>query len=213
MTEEEWLNCIDHDTILFWLDKQSSARKLRLFCCACVRRIWRQLDDAEASRRAVELTEWFVEDQATQEELATVQKRANDVTGSTHKKQNAQRAAAWCASAVVDAASIARSVAWASIYASHKSHRREKAAQAALLREVFGNPFRPVALDPHWLTTDVRALAAGIYADRAFDRMPILADALQDAGCTNEEVLSHCRDTTLAHIRGCWVVDLLLGKG
>ncbi len=75
-----------------------------------------------------------------------------------------------------------------------------------------GNPFRPVTVEPIWLTSTVVALAQGIYADRAFDRMPILADALQDAGCYNDDILIHCRDESLTHVRGCWVVDLLLGK-
>lgn len=66
-------------------------------------------------------------------------------------------------------------------------------------------------LDPAWRTSDVLTLAKGIYDDRAFDRLPILADALQDAGCTNDDVLSHCRNDT-THARGCWVVDLVLGK-
>ncbi|HJZ60331.1 MAG TPA: hypothetical protein VKE74_35635 [Gemmataceae bacterium] len=88
----------------------------------------------------------------------------------------------------------------------------EQAVQVALLRDIFGNPFRPVAVDPRWLTSDVVALARGIYEGRAFDRLPILADALQDAGCENADILGHCRDPQLAHIRGCWVVDLVLGK-
>jgi hypothetical protein len=67
------------------------------------------------------------------------------------------------------------------------------------------------SIDPTWRTSDVLTLARGIYDERAFDRMPILADALQDAGCTNDDILSHCRDTT-PHARGCWVVDLVLGK-
>jgi hypothetical protein len=82
----------------------------------------------------------------------------------------------------------------------------------ARLRDIVGNPFRPVALEPAWLTADVVALARGIYDERAFDRMPILADALQDSGCANEDVLNHCRDPNQTHVRGCWVVDLLLGK-
>jgi hypothetical protein len=94
-----------------------------------------------------------------------------------------------------------------------KSGVAEQRAQADLLREVFGNPFRPVALEPAWLTSEVRALAHAIYAERAWDRMPILADALQEAGCENEDVLAHCRSATAPHVRGCWVVDLLLGKG
>lgn len=80
------------------------------------------------------------------------------------------------------------------------------------LREVFGNPFRPVVVDPSWATSDVLALAEGIYQDRAFDRMPILADTLQDAGCDNDDTLTHCRQAA-EHVRGCWVIDLLLGKG
>jgi hypothetical protein len=88
----------------------------------------------------------------------------------------------------------------------------EATVQADLLRDIFGNPFRPVSLEEAWLTSDVLALAHGIYDDRAFDRMPILADALQDAGCTNDDILSHCRDANQVHVRGCWVVDLVLGK-
>ncbi len=80
-----------------------------------------------------------------------------------------------------------------------------------LLRDIVGNPFRPVAFAPAWRTSDVVALVRGIYDDRAFDRMPILADALQDAGCDNDDVLTHCRADAV-HARGCWVVDCILGK-
>ncbi len=80
------------------------------------------------------------------------------------------------------------------------------------LRDIFGNPFRPVVLDPSWRTETVVALANGIYADRAFDRMPILADALEEAGCDQADILAHCRGDG-PHVRGCWVVDSLLGKG
>ena len=86
-----------------------------------------------------------------------------------------------------------------------------EAAQAAVLRDIFGNPFRPVTADRSWLTSTVVSLAQGIYAERAFDRLPILADALQDAGCEHPDVLGHCRGSG-PHVRGCWVVDLLLGK-
>ncbi|MBA4192081.1 MAG: hypothetical protein C0467_29230 [Planctomycetaceae bacterium] len=79
------------------------------------------------------------------------------------------------------------------------------------LRCAFGNPFRPVYVDPTWLASTVLQLAQGIYQDRAFDRMPILADALQDAGCDNDNILNHCRGDG-PHVRGCWVVDQVLGK-
>lgn len=91
------------------------------------------------------------------------------------------------------------------------SRRAEQAAQCNLIRDIFGNPFRPINGDPAWLTETVVALAEGIYAERAFDRMPILADALEDAGCDNADVLNHCRQPG-EHVRGCWVVDLLTGR-
>jgi hypothetical protein len=87
----------------------------------------------------------------------------------------------------------------------------EQDMQCRLLWDIFGNPFRPAAVDPRWRTSTVLALADGIYADRAFDRLPILADALEEAGCDSEAILAHCRDDG-PHVRGCWVVDLLLGK-
>ena len=66
-------------------------------------------------------------------------------------------------------------------------------------------------IDPSWLTSDVLAMCRGMYETRDFAAMPILADALQDAGCENADVLNHCRGDG-PHVRGCWVVDLLLGK-
>jgi hypothetical protein len=90
--------------------------------------------------------------------------------------------------------------------------QEEKAAQSHLIRDIFGNPFRPVSLDPSWTTTVVKTLAQDIYDERAFDHLPILADALEEAGCTSPEILSHCRQPG-EHVRGCWVVDLVLDRG
>jgi hypothetical protein len=87
----------------------------------------------------------------------------------------------------------------------------ERGEQASLLRDIAGNPFRPVTISPTWQTANVVAIAQAIYDERGFDRLPILADALEDAGCTNVEILEHCRAGG-EHVRGCWVVDLLLGK-
>jgi hypothetical protein len=86
-----------------------------------------------------------------------------------------------------------------------------EAAQAPLLRCIAGNPFRPVTVDPRWLLSDVVSIAEGIYADRAFDRLPILSDALQDARCDLADVVAHCRSDG-PHVRGYWAVDLVLGK-
>jgi len=83
--------------------------------------------------------------------------------------------------------------------------------ESNLLRDVVGNPFRPVSVDPDWLSSTVLELARQMYESRDFTPMPYLADALQDAGCENVEILNHCR-LPGEHVRGCWVVDLLLGK-
>jgi hypothetical protein len=96
--------------------------------------------------------------------------------------------------------------------ANQRSEEVDWQLHAPLLRDIFGNPFRPVTFDPAWRTSDVMILAQGIYNEHAFDRMPILADALQDAGCDNDDILNHCRDASTPHARGCWVVDLVLGK-
>jgi hypothetical protein len=83
---------------------------------------------------------------------------------------------------------------------------------AALMRDIVGNPFYPVTFALEWRTETVVLLARQMYESRDFSAMPILADALQDAGCNNDEILAHCRDPQQGHVRGCWVVDLVLGK-
>ncbi len=87
----------------------------------------------------------------------------------------------------------------------------EVEAQIVLLHDTFGNPFRPVTVESGWLTSTVVSLAQAIYDERKFENMPILGDALEEAGCEEEQVLEHCRSAG-PHVRGCWVVDLLLGK-
>jgi hypothetical protein len=79
------------------------------------------------------------------------------------------------------------------------------------MRDILGNPFRPVTIDAAWTSGTVVKLAQAIYDERAFDRMPILADALEDAGYTNQDILEHCRGGG-EHVRGCWVLDLLLKR-
>lgn len=109
-----------------------------------------------------------------------------------------------CSSASLSAATLA-----------HDSFRRWVGLVAwpagELMREIAGNPFRPAAWDGRWRTADVVGLARGIYEGRAFERLPLLADALMDAGCADEAPLGHCRSAG-PHLRGCWVVDWVLGR-
>jgi len=106
---------------------------------------------------------------------------------------------------------------------THPSHRAwsqawqnelqaDQAKQADLMRCVYGNPFRPASCEPTWITPTVLSLAQSIYTDRTFDQLPTLADELEKTGCANQEILGHCRGPG-PHVRGCWVVDLMLGKG
>ena len=107
----------------------------------------------------------------------------------------------------VDAAEYVEKV---TLWAGKTTDRLPATQSASVLRDIFGNPFRPVTLDPAWLTPQVVNLARDIYDNRAFGSLSILSDALEDAGCDND-ILAHCRGPG-PHVRGCWVVDLLLGK-
>jgi hypothetical protein len=121
--------------------------------------------------------------------------------------------------AAVLAGSLAAGPASADVHPGHPWHAAFQLGftgfakvKADIVRCVFGNPFRPVAFAPDWRTDTALGLARAIHEDHAFDRLPILADALEDAGCTDADVLGHCRGGG-PHARGCWVVDLVLGRG
>jgi hypothetical protein len=202
VTESEWLACGDPRRMLLFLSGKSNSRKMRLFAVACSRRVWHRLTD-QRLQVVIETAEQFAEGISTPEQLATARDSIWQATklwptAWSSADDDAEKAA-WFTSQ--GAARIAGGMQVA----------REPAAQSSLLRCIVGNPFRPVSLDPNWRTTTVLALAQGIYDERAFDRLPILADALQDAGCDNKEMLAHCRGEG-PHARGCWVVDLVLGK-
>lgn len=155
------------------------------------------------------MAERYADGDATAKQLAAAQppfiREGNTADNGTHfATAPNQHLRSWTHSAVSYAA-------WA-VADSGPAHEAEELSQCDLIREVFG-PLRfvPITVDPRWRTETVVALATGIYAERAFDRMPILADALQEAGCDNTDILSHCQGDG-PHVRGCWVVDLVLGK-
>jgi len=230
MTEAKWMACNDPQAMLEFLRGKVSDRKLRLFIFGCGRRVWHRLID-ERSQKAVTVGERFVEGKATQEE------REAAMTAVLRDRQEAAEADSPDSGAVdIAVASVSADMAAGVALAVEGSYRQAyndlipsitedadldsvwgagvKEAKPSLvqtLRDIFGNPFRPVSLDPGWLTSTVQNLATAIYTHRAFDRLPILADALEDAGCTNADILTHCRQPG-EHCRGCWVVDLLLDK-
>jgi hypothetical protein len=217
MTEAEWMACDDAQPMLDFLEGKASQRKLRLFASACCRQVWRWVTD-EDLQAAVEVAERFADSAATARQLKTAERKAAAITSDLGLDASvATRMSEWAIRDAADAVShLARKqlspqgVARLTRSAIAATPDKPK-DQAVILRDIFGNPFRPVALDPSWLTSTVVALAEGIYAERTFDRLPILADALQDAGCENPDVLDHCRGPG-PHVRGCFVVDLLTGR-
>jgi hypothetical protein len=105
---------------------------------------------------------------------------------------------------------------WPGVTDGSAARAAERAVQCGLLRDIVANPFAtPRPIDAAWLRWNdctVVRIATGIYEERAFERMGVLADALLDSGCDNEDILVHCREQEGVHARGCWVIDLLLGK-
>jgi hypothetical protein len=216
MTEAEWLVCEDPRALLKHVRGGSDQRRLRFFVCACCRRIWDLLAD-ERSRAAVEVAEAFAAGTAGRAELVAAKNGAN----AAYRKMRSQRGPLAfrhiCAVHLAQQAVALRVTfdPWENEFlrgAKERKDKTERRARAHLAREIFGNPFRPVTVDLAWRTSTVLALARGISDDYAFDRLPVLADALQDAGCENADILDHCRDPNATHVRGCWVVDLILGK-
>jgi hypothetical protein len=213
MTEAEWLRCEDPHRLIDQLGPDFSRRKLRHFVCLCVRhQLSGPVDEWVSDVFA--FAERLADDQVRIEpdEWAAVRRSIDDRSPpSLESRRRAPRGLirllyelpATVGEDIYDEAH--------EVVVHLKDDRVDVAVPLGLLRDIFGNPYRPVSVDPSWLTSTVLALAEGIYADRAFDRLPILADALQDAGCDNHDVLDHCRGDG-PHVKGCWVVDLLTGR-
>jgi hypothetical protein len=217
VTEQEWLTATEPMKMLKYIRQNVSDRKLRLFGVACCRRIWSHLH-YEIEKLGVLVAEKYADGLMTEEEMRQVNSEI-DKCGDTRNS-----ASDYVTHHDIDVVcQVSTAVTWCGEYqALCDEHGNETQAatrwkdcetreQLVLLRDIFGNPFHPVTADPSWLTPTVTALASAIYTDRAFDRLPILADALEEAGCDHPDVLAHCRGDG-PHARGCWVVDLVLGK-
>jgi hypothetical protein len=209
-TEAEWLAGEHPEPMLAVLGQCLSGRKLRLFGVACCRRIEYLL--SSSGPHVVEIAERFADGKASEPERKNAENLImQDYRGRDDaEKFNFQ---AWEASWHVIRPET-RQFGWAWMHAGIATEDcdLEYCTQGQLVRDIFENPFRKVKVDGVRLIANaVSRLAETIYADRDFDRLPILADALEEAGCTDAEILNHCRGPG-PHVRGCWVVDLLLGK-
>jgi hypothetical protein len=225
MTEVEWLHGVKLTPMMNWLRRRGTQRQFYLAGCAAIRAIEDQLPDPKYAE-LIALVEQYADGLVAREQLSRVYRcreaeafeehlaLQNQGLGSRRRSRQtalifaavhaAMPEEAWCAAISGMATATAagkRSEIWPQ--------------QCAILRDIFGNPFQPVPrVNPAWLTWregTVARIAQALYEQRSFDQLPILADALQDAGCENVVFLNHCRLPGL-HVRGCWLLDLLLGK-
>jgi hypothetical protein len=208
MTEAEWLKCTDPGAMfepLVAARGTPSGRKLRLFLAACHRRVWNVFSSPD--REVLQAIEQYADGLITFAEMDAVYLKAS--YGDVHAPADEE----WEPEGLwYDALAVSEQVG---------DMQGEQVAQVAVVRELFGNPFRPVTADPAWRSWDGGALARlaqAAYDDRQLPqgalnptRLAVLADALEDAGCTDAAMLSHLRGPG-PHVRGCWAVDLILGK-
>jgi hypothetical protein len=186
MTEDEWLACTDPQAMLEFLRGTVSERKLLLITAACCRHAWWC---CLTSRRCTE----------------ALKRAERDADNSSLSEKELRRTN-----------SKLSAIAASSGYLINTDEGR--AIVIRLGRDIVGNPFRPVPIEPAWVTVTVTNLAATAYEERAMPRgglgsarLAVLSDALEEAGCDNAKILAHCRGPG-PHVRGCWVVDLILGK-
>jgi hypothetical protein len=218
MTEAEWLTGVDTMLMRRLPAVMASSRKLRLFGTACCRLLDRWL--SEPARKALDAAERYADAEVTRRTLGRRGRELHRLPDGSPRRTGRDPESLAC-HAVGWMMLTAPAGGWYMVAEEVRQFGDALGAESpgdlggrclAVKLDVFGNPFRPVRPDPSWLTSTVVELARGLYTDRAFDRLPILADALQDAGCEHPDVLDHCWGPA-PHVRGCWVVDLLLGKG
>jgi hypothetical protein len=199
MTEAEWFAGTDPYALLRFLQNKATERQLRLFAIACLRRMARVHRSGFVDPMKFALCERVADGLESPDKLWPLLFSSDAAS----------------LAALADPMDAARNCAW---FATHRiwmerSMDNERAPQCDLLRCIVGNLFRRSLLDSAWLRWNngtVRKMALAIAAERAFENVPILADALEEAGCTDQHILTHCRRST-EHVHGCWVLDLLLG--
>jgi hypothetical protein len=221
MTEQEWLVTPRFYDLTHHKSSRNE-RKRRLLLCACTRRILSFLSD-QRFVDAVAGCEAFADSKLDWKGMLALRKAIRKARSDLEKAGalEAQNHAASAVEALTAKEFMSYKMACEAARHAVGAHARpafseacdkEQAQQLRLAHDIFGNPFRPAAFDPAWRSDTALSLAKHIYESRDFAQVPILADALQDAGCDNTDILSHCRDPQQTHVRGCWVVDMILCK-
>jgi hypothetical protein len=233
MTEAEWLSCDHPQPMLAFMRGKASDRKFRFFILNCCYHIRHLLMD-KPYRHAVDLAEQFVDGLAHDSELAAVRQISEHIAlwGSHKGSLGPLWLAGWFSDAYGGASANSTDPDAAAVLALAVTMDNAQAAAEELcvpwaialgvnpvvmsstLRDISHAPYRSVVMRSAWRRWNdgiVRKFAQTIYNDCFFDLLPILADALEEAGCTDADILNHCRQPG-EHVRGCWVIDLLLNK-
>ncbi len=197
---------------------EASQRKLRLFACALCRQVWHLLPDKRI-RKAIVTAEEYADGTASKADLrkanhavyeASCKAPIGKWTRAVPTLQDFGRSAVRVA--CEDRSEALRNCILHEVTFVLEAINNEFSFEPChFVREIFGNPFRSGSVDPRWLSTDTINVAQAIYDDRSFDRLQILANRMQDRGCNYSDILEHCRKPS-THARGCWVIDLVLGK-
>jgi hypothetical protein len=203
--EEEWLQTTNPRSMAGFVRGKGSDRRRRWLACACAEACLRDFNDNDALMAALRVAQRTADGPSENPDRLEVLERFRASEYFDWRDEYLPILACGTREDVERAPVVMFEQYAFNIYIN------PRAIVPSLFRCVFGNPFRPVAFDPRWRTSDVVGLARAIYDDKAFDRMPILADALMDAGCEEEQIIAHCRGDG-PHVRGCWVVDLILEK-
>jgi hypothetical protein len=228
LTLADWEASVDLVPLLAFINRRgrtsncrsSFARKMRWFACACCRRIWHLLSEA-SNQEAVRMTEGFAAGQESTTELyrtyeVQLQALRSPSEIRTGRVKEVALTALYTASphysdAIRAAVHSVRALTEGNLH-PEAIRQQETTFQINALRDLFGDLFYSRHMQPQWVLANggaVRRLAEAIDQERAFERLPVLADALEEAGCAESMILGHCRGGG-THVRGCWVIDMLL---
>ena len=240
MTESQWLTCIHPRKMHALVTRNRSGRKLQLVACAMGRIDWDHLDEPIV-KVGIEAVEQFVDGELTHAEYlpryeaarVVVQQRLAVPPGA-----NLQELSGMLVAQGIISANLIEGLGsiwlWGGLAATASvASRQTRAARdqfdltvCDLYREIIGNPFRDYRVQPNFagggvcypdgsrclISETAKQIAEGISLDGGYERMPILADAMEDAGCEDRVMLDHLRSATAVHVRGCWALDVILGR-
>jgi hypothetical protein len=228
--EPDWLASENPHHLLAILERQEvkGGRKFRLAASACCRLVGDRLPDP--LREAIEISERYADRKATYEELRSAAKRCRAAPGHSVREMQAALEVLHREPRMGAGGAVYHLLGcgwggprlddhppqewWQPGIAWSAAAR----AMAHIIRDIFGNPFRRPSVDRSWLTPTVTNLAAVAYEERALPsgeldaaRLAVLGDALEEAGCSDADVIGHLRSPG-PHVRGCWPLDLVLGE-